>query len=69
MGCVINGTRESQMMTPARTVEELASGLYALVLKYVRIRMSNPEVIVGTWNEICFINVFYDLDDPEVIDR
>ena len=27
----------------------------------------NPEVIVGTWNGICFTDVFHDLDDPKVI--
>ena len=43
--------------------------MYALVINYVRISMRNPDVIVGTWNGICFIDVFYDLDDPEVIDR
>ena len=58
-GCVINGTHESQMMTQARTVEELACGLYAIVFKYVRISTRNPDVIVGTWNGICFIDVFY----------
>ena len=68
-GCVIIGTRDSQMMTPDRTIYELALGLYALVFKYVRISTRNHDVIVGTSNGICFIDVFYDLDDPEVIDR
>ena len=43
--------------------------MYALVFKYVQISTRNPKFIVVTWNGICFIDVFYDLDDPEVIDR
>ena len=41
--------------------------MYALVFKYAKISTRNPKVIVGTWNGIYFIDVFYNLDDPNVI--